>query len=71
MAGEKRQDIFEEDFPDIDKRLEEIFDTAIIDEKDYGLLTHVIFAKMYIFVIDSSKFTDEHKIRIEETAIKE
>jgi len=71
MAGEKRQDIFEEDFSDIDKRLEEIFDTAIIDEKDYGLLTHVIFAKMYIIVIDSSKFTDEHKIRMEETAIKD
>ena len=71
MAGEKRKEIFEEEYSDIDKRLKEIFDIAIIDEKNYGLLSHVIFAKMYIIVIDSSKFTDDHVIRMEETDIKE
>ena len=71
MAGEKRKNIFEEDYEDTDQRLEEIFDMAPIDGKDYGLLAHVIFAKIYIIVIDCSKFADEHDIRMEETDIKD
>lgn len=71
MAGEKRKDLLEEDFPNVDERLKVIFKTAIITGKDYGLLTHVVFAKMYIIMIDCSKFKDVHKIRMEESYVKD
>ena len=69
MANEKSRDIFIENYTDVDKRLEEIFDTAMIDGKDYGSLASVIFANMYIITIDCSKFSDKDKIKIEDATI--
>ncbi len=71
MAGENRKDLFLDDFPNIDKRLEAILDTAPIDGTDYGLLTPVLFANMYLIVVNCSKFKDDYEIRKEESYIKE
>lgn len=71
MAGEKRKDLLEHEFTSVEEGLETIFKTAIIEGKDYGLLTHVIFAKIYLVVIDCSKFDDDNKKRMEESYIKD
>ena len=71
MAGEQRKDLLEREFPSVEEGLETIFKTAIIEGKDYGLLTHVIFAKIYLIVIDCSKFNDDNKRRMEESYVKE
>ena len=54
MAGEQRWKLLGQEM-DVDERLEKIFEAAPIDGKRYGLLTHLIFAKIYIIVIDCSK----------------
>ena len=71
MAGEKRKDLLEHEFTSVEEGLETIFKTAIIEGKDYGLLTHVIFAKIYIIVIDCLMFNDDHKKRMEESYVKD
>ena len=53
MAGEMKEELLEKDMG-VDERLEEIFKTARSD-KPYGLLTHLIFAKIYIILIDCSE----------------
>ena len=54
MAGEKKEDLLEKDM-DVDERLEKIFKMSPIPEKPYGLLSHLVFAKIYIILIDCSK----------------
>jgi len=71
MAGEKRKDLLVNDFGNTDDRLQEIFSAAPIENKSYGLLTHVVFSKIYIIVIDSSKFNDDNKLRNEESYVKD
>ena len=57
MAGEKKEDLLEKDM-DVDERLEKIFKMAPIPGKPYGLLSHLVFAKIYIILIDCSKIDD-------------
>lgn len=54
MAGEKKEDLLEKEMP-IDDRMEKIFNLAPIEGKPYGLLTHLVFAKIYIILIDCDK----------------
>ena len=55
MAGEQGEDLLQKEMG-VDDRLEKIFKVAPIDGKPYGLLTHLIFAKIYIILIDCSKY---------------
>jgi len=64
MAGEKRKDLLQAEFPNVDERLQAIFNTS-------KLLTHVLFAKIYLFVIDCSKFGDDNKLRMEDAYVKD
>lgn len=57
MAGEKKEDLLEKDM-DVDERLEKIFKMAPIPDKPYGLLSHLVFAKIYIILVDCSKIEE-------------
>lgn len=57
MAGEKKEDLLEKEMP-IDDRMEEIFKLAPIEGKPYGMMAHLVFAKIYIILIDCSKYVE-------------
>lgn len=57
MAGEKKEDLLEREMP-IDDRMEEIFKLAPIEGKPYGMMAHLVFAKIYVILIDCSKYPE-------------
>lgn len=57
MAGEKGEDLLQQEM-DVNERLKKIFKMSPIEGKPYGLLTHLVFAKIYIILIDCSKYRD-------------
>ena len=54
MAGEEYDDLLAKEM-DAKERVRRILDTPKIADKEYGLMTHLIFAKIYIVVIDCSR----------------
>lgn len=55
MAGEKKVDLLEAEMP-VDDRIEKIFKLDQIEGKPYGRMAHLVFAKIYIILIDCSKY---------------
>lgn len=53
MAGEEYDELLTSEMP-VEQRIQGILDTPGIDGKPYGLMTHLIFARMYVVVIDCS-----------------
>ena len=53
MAGEEYDELLTREMP-IKERIQVIVDTPKIDGKSYGLMSHLIFAKIYVVVIDCS-----------------
>ena len=53
MAGEEYDELLTSEMP-VEQRIQGMLDTPGIDGKPYGLMTHLIFARMYVVVIDCS-----------------
>jgi len=52
MSGELWKKLLVDEYENIDERVREILTTSKIDKKPYGLLSHIVFAKTYIILID-------------------
>ena len=54
MAGEEYDDLLVEEMPD-EERIRQILDTSLVGDKPYGLMTHLIFAKIYVILVDCTR----------------
>lgn len=53
MAGEEYDDLLVDEM-DAEERIRRILETSKVDSKPYGLMAHLIFAKVYIMLVDCS-----------------
>ena len=51
MAGEEYDHLLVEEMPD-EERIRRILETLKMGDKPYGLMTHLIFAKIYVILVD-------------------
>ena len=54
MAGEEYNDLLVEEMPD-EERVRQILETLKIADTPYGLMTHLIFAKIYVILVDCTR----------------
>ena len=54
MAGEEYNDLLVEEMPD-EERVRQILETLKMADKPYGLMTHLIFAKIYVILVDCTR----------------
>ena len=57
MAGEEYNDLLVEEMPD-EERVRQILETLKMADKPYGLMTHLIFAKIYVILVDCTRIEE-------------
>lgn len=54
MAGEEYDDLLVEEMP-VEERIRQILATSKMEDKPYGLMAHLIFAKIYVVLVDCTR----------------